>query len=149
MSCQYFSGNRLCFLILLLIFAFLTSSAKAAQRLPKNIQWRATAIFLDEFDTEEKYSIPVKEAVEFISSHSRFKVRFSDKVFDIPHTFTFYDCDIGRQRCVLVNKWDVDPSVWTRCADGTSICFYGTRQVIRRFWPVAHGGLLTEFLKVN
>jgi hypothetical protein len=48
------------FLILLLIFAFLTSSAKAAQRLPKNIPWRATAIFLDEFDTEEKYSIPVK-----------------------------------------------------------------------------------------
>ena len=79
MSRQYFSGNRLGFLILLLIFAFLTSSAKAAQRLPKNIHWRATAIFLDEFDTEEKYSIPVKEAVEFISSHSRFKVRFSTK----------------------------------------------------------------------
>ena len=112
MSRQYFSGNRFGFLILLSLFVFLTSSAKAAQRLPKNIPWRATAIFLDEFDTEEKYSIPVKEAVEFISSHSRFKVRFSDKVFDIPHTFTFYDCDIGRQRCVLVNKWDVDPSVW-------------------------------------
>ena len=112
MSRQYFSRDRLRFLMLVLALVLSPSSTNAAQGLPKNIQWRATAILLDGIDTREKYSIAVKEAAEFIGSHSRFKVQFSGEVFDIPHTYTFYDCDAGPQQCVLVNKWDLDPSIW-------------------------------------
>ena len=85
---------------------------KAVLRLPKNIQWKAEAILLDGINTREKYSIPVKEAARFISSNSRFKVTFSDEVFDNPHTYTFYDCYAGLQKCVVVNKGDIDPSIW-------------------------------------
>ncbi|MGE5301883.1 MAG: hypothetical protein ACM3TN_01060 [Alphaproteobacteria bacterium] len=112
MSQKHFSKSALGFLILLLVFVVSPFSTKAAQRLPKSIRWTATAILLDGIDTREKYSIPVKEAVNFISSNSRFKVRFSGEVFDLPHTYTFYDCYAGPQQCVLVNKWDVDPFIW-------------------------------------
>jgi hypothetical protein len=67
---------------------------------------------LDGIDRREKYSIPVKEAVGFVSSYSRFKVQFSGEDFDIPHTYTFYNCAAGPQQCVTVNKWDLDPSIW-------------------------------------
>src|SRR6266581_8393971 len=97
----------------LAVFLPLTSlTTKAQVRLPNNIQWKATAILLDGIDTREKYSIPVKEAVGFISSYSRFKVQFSGEDFDIPHTYTFYDCAAGPQQCVMVNKCDLDPSIW-------------------------------------
>jgi hypothetical protein len=112
MSRKHFDKSALGFLIVLLVFVCLPCSTKAAERLPKNIQWKATAILLDGIDTREKYSTPVKEAAEFISSHSRFKVQFSGEVFDIPHTYTFYDCAAGLQQCVMVNKWDLDPSIW-------------------------------------
>jgi hypothetical protein len=112
MSQKHFSKSALGFLILLLVFVVSPFSIKAAQRLPKYIRWTATAILLDGIDTREKYSIPVKEAVNFVSSNSRFKVQFSGEVFDLPHTYTFYDCDAGLQQCVMVNKWDIDPSVW-------------------------------------
>ena len=113
MSLQRFSKSALGFFILLLVFVVVVPFAtEAAAGLPGNIQWRATAILLDGIDTTEKYSIPVKEAVNFISSNSRFKIQFSGEVFDIPHTYTFYDCDTGLQQCVMVNKWDLDPSIW-------------------------------------
>lgn len=112
MSRQYFTRIKLGFLMLLFVFLLSPFSSEAAERLPKNIQWRARAILLDGIDTKEKYSIPVKEAVNFISSNSRFKVQFSGEVFDIPHTYTFYDCYLGPQQCVMVNKWDVDPFIW-------------------------------------
>ncbi len=112
MSRKHSTKSTLGFLILLLVFVISPFSTKAAERLPKNIQWKATAILLDGIDTREKYSIPVKEAVGFISSNSRFKVQFSGEVFDIPHTYTFYDCAAGPQQCVMVNKWDLDPSIW-------------------------------------
>ena len=112
MSRKHSNKSTLGFLILLLVFVVSPFSTKAAERLPKNIQWKATAILLDGIDTREKYSIPVKEAVGFISSNSRFKVQFSGEVFDIPHTYTFYDCAAGPQQCVMVNKWDLDPSIW-------------------------------------
>jgi len=112
MSRKHFNERALVFLILLVVFVVLPFSTEAAVGLPGNIQWRATAILLDGIDTTEKYSIPVKEAVNFISSNSRFKVQFSGEVFDIPHTYTFYDCGLGPQQCVVVNKWDLDPSVW-------------------------------------
>jgi hypothetical protein len=112
MSQKLCNKRILAFLILVLVFVVYPSSSEAAQGLPGNIQWRATAILLDGIDTREKYSIPIKEAVRFISSHSRFKVHFSGEVFDDPHTYTFYDCPEGLQTCVLVNKWDVDPSIW-------------------------------------
>jgi hypothetical protein len=99
-------------ILLLLVFVFRAFTTEAAERLPKNIQWKATAILLDGIDTREKYSIPVKEAINFISSHSRFKIQFSGEVFDLPHTYTFYDCDAGPQQCVIVNKWDLDTSIW-------------------------------------
>ena len=113
MARQYFSKIKLGFLLLVLGLVFVLSplSTNAAQRLPKNISWRATAILLDGIDTREKYSIPVKEAVNFVRSHSRFKVQFSRKVFDTLHTYTFYGCGLAQQ-CVLVNKWDLDPSIW-------------------------------------
>src|SRR5687768_1073791 len=111
MSRQYFSRDRLRFLMLVLALVLSRSSTNAAQGLPNNIQWRATAILLDGIDTREKYSIPVKEAINFISSHSRFKIQFSGEVFDIPHTYTYYDCGAAQQ-CVVVNKWDLDPSIW-------------------------------------
>ena len=96
MSLQRFSKSALGFFILLLVFVVVVPFAtEAAAGLPGNIQWRATAILLDGIDTTEKYSIPVKEAVNFISSNSRLKIQFSGEVFDIPHTYTFYDCDTG------------------------------------------------------
>jgi hypothetical protein len=111
-SRKHFNKSSLAFLILLLAIVFSPCSTKAAERLPKSIQWRATAILLDGIDTREKYSIPVKEAINFISDNSRFKVHFSGEVFDITHTFTYYDCPESPQQCVLVNKWDLDPSIW-------------------------------------
>jgi hypothetical protein len=105
--------GALCFwtFVVVLVFTPFSTEAENGERLPENIHWRATAILLDGIDTREKYSTPVKEAVRFISSNSRFKVQFSGEVFDIPHTYTFYDCG-GAQQCVLVNKWDMDPSIW-------------------------------------
>jgi hypothetical protein len=112
MSRKHFKKSTLGFLILLLVFVVSPLSTKAAERLPKSIQWRATAILLDGIDTREKYSIPVKEAINFISSHSRFKIQFSGEVFDVPHTYTFYDCPEGSRTCVVVNKGDLDPAIW-------------------------------------
>jgi len=111
MSRRYFNKSSVGLLIVMLVFVLSPVCVKAVERLPKNIQWRATAILLDGIDKREKYSIPLKEALNFISSHSRFKIQFSGEVFDIPHTYTFYDCG-GAQQCVLVNKWDLDPSIW-------------------------------------
>ena len=109
---KHFNKSALCSLILLLVFAFSPVFTKAETLLPENIRWKATAILLDGINTTEKYSIPVTEAGEFIRSNSRFEVQFFGEVFDIPHTYTFYDCTEGLQTCVLVNKWDLDPSIW-------------------------------------
>jgi hypothetical protein len=109
---RYCAGIKLVFLMVPLVFLLAPFSSKAAERLPNNIRWRATAILLDGIDTREKYFIPVKEAVDFISSNSRFKVHVFGEAFDLPHTYTFYDCDAGPQQCVVVNKWDIDPSIW-------------------------------------
>ena len=64
MSRKHSNKSTLGFLILLLVFVVSPFSTKAAERLPKNIQWKATAILLDGIDTQEKYSIPVQEAVD-------------------------------------------------------------------------------------
>src|SRR5215813_10609135 len=70
MSRKHFNKSSISFSILLLVFVVMSFSTKAAERLPNSIQWRATAILLDGIDTREKYSIPAKEAVRFISSLS-------------------------------------------------------------------------------
>jgi len=97
---------------LLLVCVLSPFTVKAVVRLPENIKWKAGAILLDGIDAKEKYSIPMKEAVDFISAHSRFKVSFFSEVSNSPHTYTYYDCSEGPQTCVLVNKWDVQQSVW-------------------------------------
>jgi hypothetical protein len=112
MSQKFFNKSAPGFLILLLVFVFSPFSTHGAERLPHNIRWSATAILLDGIDAREKYFIPVKEAVDFISSHSRFKVHFFGEAFDLSHTYTFYDCYAGLQQCVMVNKDDLDPSIW-------------------------------------
>jgi len=112
MSRKHFNKSSISFSILLLVFVVMSFSTKAAERLPNSIQWRATAILLDGIDTREKYSIPVKEAINFIDTNSKFKIQFSGEVFDLPHTYTFYDCAAGPQQCVMVNKGDLDPSIW-------------------------------------
>jgi hypothetical protein len=110
---KYFSKISICFFTFVLVFVLLLSHTKAGGvRLPKNIHWNATAILLDGIEVREKYLIPVKEAVEFISSNSRFKVQFAVEISDVPHTYTFYYCGADYQQCVLVNKWDLDPFIW-------------------------------------
>ena len=112
MSRRYFNKSSVGLLIGMLVFVLSPVCVKAVERLPKNIRWKATAILFDGIDKREKYSIPIKEAVDFISSYSRFKVKFSRKVTDSPHTYTFYDCAEGLQACVLVNQWDIEQVVW-------------------------------------
>jgi hypothetical protein len=99
-------------MVLLLVLLLSPFSVEAAVSLPKNIEWTATAILLDEIDKREKYSIPITEAVTFISSHSRLNVKVSSKASESPHTYTHYDCAEGPQKCVVVNQWDVGDSVW-------------------------------------
>jgi hypothetical protein len=112
MSRRYFNKSAVGLLIAVLVFVLSPVCVKAVETLPKNIKWKATAILFDGIDKREKYSIPIKEAVDFISSYSRFKVNFSGEVSDSSHTYTFYDCAEGPQACVVVNKWDVDPFIW-------------------------------------
>ena len=103
--------HRLGWLMVVFVSVLLSPfSANAGGKLPANIEWKAGAILLDGIDRKEKYSIPVKEAVGFVSDHSRFKVSFFSEVSDSPHTYTYYSC-LPRQ-CVVVNKSDLQQSVW-------------------------------------
>jgi hypothetical protein len=97
------------FLFLVVLAPF---SIRAEEQASGSIRWQATAILLDDIARRQKYSIPITEAVDFIRTHSRFKVVIDAIVSQKPHTFTYYDCPAGRQTCVLVNEWDLDQSVW-------------------------------------
>jgi hypothetical protein len=99
-------------MLLVLVCVLSPFAAMAGGRLPNNIRWTGGAILFDGIDKQEKYSIPVKEAVDFMSAHSRFKVSFFSMVTDSLHTYTYYDCPEGSQTCVMVNKWDVAQTVW-------------------------------------
>ncbi len=78
---------------------------------PQTFSWQMQVLALDGINRSQKVDIPVAEAVSFIEKRSRFKFSYAVTESSEPHGYTRYDCGEGPQKCVVVNYFDVNPSI--------------------------------------
>ncbi len=71
------------------------------------IPWRVELVVLDGVDVATKVRTPFEEAAKFIADRSRFKLEYGITVVSDAHTFTHYDCGVGKDACVVVNASDM------------------------------------------
>jgi hypothetical protein len=99
---------RVALVVLLSIGIVNVSRALALDGEHHRIPWSISLVAYDGVDFGDTVKVPMKEAVEFIESRSRFKLQVNAWQSDEVHSFTNFSCAPGN--CVVVGRADVNTS---------------------------------------